>query len=143
MLDAIKAAKRIAAVGLFTVGVAAPLHAADLSLRCDLAQVQDGAALSKSYVIRYKDGAANVSIYDSWIKRFVGEPLLARVTRDDANSLVFKWELHGVSGAIDQSASYLRYRGTYLRKSGQFDVRAQPGGHDPLPGARGRCRQVK
>lgn len=143
MFDALKAATRGVAVVLIAAGVAAPLQAADLSLRCDLTGVRDGSALSTSYIIRYKDGAANVSVFDGWIKRFVGEPLLARVTRNDANSLVFKWELHGISGAIDENASYLRYRGAYLRETGQFDVRAQPGGHDPLAGARGRCRPVK
>lgn len=118
-------------------------QAAELKLKCDLATSPKNAGLSKVYYITHKDGAANVLVYDGWIKDFVGEPLLARVTRNDSKSLIFKWELHGVSKTNSQYVNHYRYRGSYLRTTGELDVKMHPGGYDPLPGARGRCRPVK
>ena len=128
------------AIGLLLLGQ--PAVAASLSLQCDLKNIPRKAGWSKTYFVGHKAGKDFVVVADEWILHFNGGPIKAKISRNDAKSLVFTWELDR-DGTSNSTQSTVAYRAHFIKTTGQLNVRAQAKPYPPLPGARGKCKTVK
>ena len=103
------------ATGFMTSPVWAEVYA------CTITSQDNGYWIAPEILLQHTSGETVAVVYDGFIAEFVGEPIEARVSRENSNVTIFVWSLLAKSGS--NQTSNLRYSAS-IRKSDQT-IRAQ------------------
>ena len=99
---------------------------------------RDRGFIPKQVIVAHNDGAGSAMVNDPIIHHFMGKPVSAKVTKNNAKIISFKWVVK-TKNKKHQTADMI-YRATIRKSDSKLSISAVPPGYSNTFNASGSCK---
>lgn len=130
-----------AVAALPTVSQAAKTKA-PIEMHCKVKGAEPGDWISPDILVQWTPGSNNAKVYDLVIDHFFGEPIDAKVIRDDKKVLSVDWVLRNIREPDGFTVDVFTYNLRFNKRTQKATFNARPNDFLNTFGGRGTCVEV-
>ncbi|MEC7964175.1 MAG: hypothetical protein VX083_11660 [Pseudomonadota bacterium] len=113
-----------------------------IEMVCKVKGAEAGDWISPDILVQWTPGSKNAKVYDLVIEYFYGEPIDAKVIRDDKHILSVDWVLRNIKEPNGFSIDVFTYNMRFNKKTQKATFNARPNEFLNKFGGRGTCAEV-